>query len=114
MAEPKKAKPSLNLNRQDAKDAKNPSITNISYELRAMSNQPSPLISETSEASCQLGEPREQKWYVLWTRSHCEDMVYDQVQAKGFHLFLPKMDIWETAGTAGRWSRTQRSKPFKG
>ena len=45
-------------------------------------------------ASCQLGDLREPKWYVLWTRSHCEDMVYNQLQAKGFHLFLPKMDIW--------------------
>jgi len=105
------------LNRQDAKDAKNPSIINISYELRAMSNQPSTLISETSEASCQLpgtprvascslgdvGEPSsllasqlssEKKWHVLWTRSHSEQLVHDQLTPQGFDLFLPMMDVW--------------------
>jgi transcription termination/antitermination protein NusG len=34
------------------------------------------------------------KWHVLWTRSNCEQLVYDQLAAKGFHLFLPKIDIW--------------------
>jgi len=33
-------------------------------------------------------------WYVLWTRSHCEQSVSKQLEAKGFHLFLPTIDIW--------------------
>jgi transcription antitermination factor NusG len=33
-------------------------------------------------------------WYVLHTRSHCEQLVCDQLAAKGFHLFLPKIDAW--------------------
>ena len=33
-------------------------------------------------------------WYVLWTRSHCEHLVRDQLAAKGFHLFLPEIDVW--------------------
>jgi transcription antitermination factor NusG len=33
-------------------------------------------------------------WYVLWTRSHCEQLVYDQLCAKGFETFLPKVGQW--------------------
>ena len=33
-------------------------------------------------------------WYALYTRSHCEQLVYDQLRAKGFHLFLPRIDVW--------------------
>jgi len=38
------------------------------------------------------------QWYVLWTRSHCEQLVHDQLSAKGFESFLPKI---------GRWSRRE-------
>jgi transcription antitermination factor NusG len=37
------------------------------------------------------GEP---KWHALWTRSHCEQLVHDQLAAKKFDLFLPKVNIW--------------------
>jgi transcription termination/antitermination protein NusG len=33
-------------------------------------------------------------WHVLWTRSHCEQAVHDQLAAKGFHPFLPKLRRW--------------------
>ena len=33
-------------------------------------------------------------WYALYTRSHCEQLVCDQLAAKGFRLFLPKIDAW--------------------
>ena len=33
-------------------------------------------------------------WHVLWTRSNCEQLVYEQLVAKGFELFLPTIDIW--------------------
>jgi transcription antitermination factor NusG len=33
-------------------------------------------------------------WYALYTRSHCEQLVYDQLAAKGFHVFCPKIQIW--------------------
>jgi len=33
-------------------------------------------------------------WYALYTRSHCEQLVCDQLTARGFSLFLPKIDIW--------------------
>jgi transcription antitermination factor NusG len=33
-------------------------------------------------------------WAVVWTSSHCEDKVRDQLAAAGFHPFLPKVDVW--------------------
>jgi transcription termination/antitermination protein NusG len=32
-------------------------------------------------------------WYAIWTRSHCERLVAQQLQAKGFQPFLPEMAI---------------------
>jgi transcription termination/antitermination protein NusG len=34
------------------------------------------------------------QWYALYTRSHCEQLVCDQLAAKGFDLFLPKIEVW--------------------
>jgi len=34
------------------------------------------------------------EWYVLWTHSHCEQLVADQLATKGFELFVPKMKVW--------------------
>jgi transcription termination/antitermination protein NusG len=34
------------------------------------------------------------QWYALWTRSHCERLVLDQLAATGFDVFLPTIDIW--------------------
>jgi transcription termination/antitermination protein NusG len=33
-------------------------------------------------------------WYALYTRSHCEQLVCDQLAAKGFQLFLPRIEAW--------------------
>jgi len=33
-------------------------------------------------------------WYAIYTRSHCEQLVGDQLTAKGFHIFLPKINVW--------------------
>ena len=42
-------------------------------------------------------------WYALHTRSHCEQLVYEQLTAQGFHLFLPKMQVWsQRAGVRHR------------
>src|SRR6266511_3320109 len=35
-------------------------------------------------------------WHVLWTHSHSERLVYDQLAARGFHPFLPSMGAWST------------------
>ena len=45
-------------------------------------------------------------WYVLWTCSHCEQRVYEQLDAKGFHLLLPKMDVWSRRGGIRHLIRT--------
>jgi transcription antitermination factor NusG len=39
-------------------------------------------------------DPSISHWYALYTRSHCEQLVYNQLMAKGFQAFLPKLDIW--------------------
>ena len=33
-------------------------------------------------------------WHVLWTRSHSERIVQDQLAGKGFEIFLPEIDVW--------------------
>jgi transcription termination/antitermination protein NusG len=37
-----------------------------------------------------LGAP----WYAVWTHSHCEQVVHDQLVRKGFGAFLPTVDTW--------------------
>lgn len=38
------------------------------------------------------------RWHVIWTRSHSEQLVYDQLAAKGFQLFLPEINVWSRRG----------------
>lgn len=45
-----------------------------------------------------LRTSRAPAWHALWTRSHCEQLVHDQLAAKGFDLFLPKIDRWSRRG----------------
>lgn len=33
-------------------------------------------------------------WHVLWTRSNCEQLVCEQLLAKGYDTFLPMVDRW--------------------
>jgi transcription antitermination factor NusG len=33
-------------------------------------------------------------WYALWTHSHCEQLVHDQLEHWGFKPFLPTVDVW--------------------
>ena len=49
-------------------------------------------VADTREADKTLStSPR---WHALWTRSHCERLVWDQLTAKGFQVFLPTVDVW--------------------
>lgn len=41
-------------------------------------------------------------WYAIWTSSHCERLVHDQLVAKGFHAFLPRLEIWSRRGKERR------------
>jgi transcription antitermination factor NusG len=47
------------------------------------------------EAKAVEAEPR---WHVLWTRSHCEQLVHGQLEAGGFEAFLPKVNVWSRRG----------------
>jgi transcription termination/antitermination protein NusG len=38
------------------------------------------------------------QWYALYTRSHCEQLVYEQLATRGFSVFLPKLDVWSRRG----------------
>jgi transcription termination/antitermination protein NusG len=51
------------------------------------------------------------KWRVLWTHSNCEQMVCDQLAARGFQPFLPCVDVWRRRG-GGR--RRERGSLFPG
>jgi transcriptional antiterminator NusG len=51
-------------------------------------------MNSMTQDTQQLNRLNNPKWYVLWTRSQCEQMVYEQLSDRGFHLFLPTLDIW--------------------
>jgi transcription termination/antitermination protein NusG len=38
------------------------------------------------------------RWFALWTHSHCEQLVHDQLADKGFRMFLPTMRTWTRRG----------------
>lgn len=52
----------------------------------------------TTERASQPTESRGQQeqaaWYAIHTRSHFENLVADQLTARGFSLFLPQMGVW--------------------
>jgi len=42
----------------------------------------------------------EQRWFAIWTQSHCEQLVHDQLTRKQFESFLPTIRTWSRrAGT---------------
>ena len=43
-------------------------------------------------------EPSVARWFVLWTRSHCERLVHDQLSSKGLAPFLPEIEVWSRRG----------------
>ena len=47
-------------------------------------------------------EPVAPRWRVLWTSSNCEQLVYDQLAAKGFNMFLPTVETWARRGGVRR------------
>ena len=42
-------------------------------------------------ASRAIAEP---PWFALWTNSHCEERVREQLDGKGFRTFLPTVPDW--------------------
>lgn len=60
---------------------------------------PTKTASSKTETLARVTNPIETlltkpQWYVLWTRSYCEQLVHDQLIAKGFESFLPKISQW--------------------
>jgi transcription termination/antitermination protein NusG len=53
------------------------------------------LDGESAATPCLHVSPQ---WYALYTRSHCEQLVYEQLVARGFAAFLPKIDVWSRRG----------------
>jgi transcriptional antiterminator NusG len=56
----------------------------------------------TAEAHASDPAVAEPQWFVLWTRSHCEQLVHDQLAAKGFHPFLPSIEVWSRRANVRR------------
>jgi transcription termination/antitermination protein NusG len=46
--------------------------------------------------------PASVAWYAVWTRSHCEAVVAQQLRAGGFETFLPEIGTWSQRGGATR------------
>jgi transcription antitermination factor NusG len=42
------------------------------------------------------------QWHVVRTRSNCEQVVSDQLAAKGFEMFLPRIDTWSRRASGRR------------
>ena len=76
-----------------------------------MTHTPLAIVNESLEESCRLPaagcqlvpdstdstdsrDSKDARWHVLWTRSHFEQQVHNQLAAKGFDLFLPMMAVW--------------------
>ena len=38
--------------------------------------------------------PQETPWFALWTHSNCEERVREQLDARGFRVFLPTLSDW--------------------
>ena len=50
---------------------------------------------EQPSAATHLNRPLENaQWFALWTHSHSEQLVYDQLLAKHFDAFLPQVAVW--------------------
>ena len=42
--------------------------------------------------------PTQPAWYAVWTRSHCERTVGQQLSARGFETFVPEIATWSRRG----------------
>ena len=44
------------------------------------------------------GSPAHAQWFALWVRSRFEQLVQDQLSARGFQVFLPTIRTWSRRG----------------
>ncbi len=63
--------------------------------------------TEGGEALAVSGAAANQQkaWYAVWTQSHFEQSVSQQLSAKGFTAFLPEMRVWSKRGGEQRLIR---------
>jgi transcription antitermination factor NusG len=51
--------------------------------------------SAAKDPPTERGEALESSnWYAIWTRSHSERLVHEQLAALGFKAFLPELGLW--------------------
>jgi transcriptional antiterminator NusG len=51
-------------------------------------------VNDASEITTATSSVSSGPWYALWTHSHCEQLVHDQLHQKGLPAFLPRVDVW--------------------
>jgi transcription termination/antitermination protein NusG len=56
-------------------------------------------MTQQTQAAQQLNELNNSattspRWHALWTRSHSEQLVHDQLANRGFQVFLPTIETW--------------------
>jgi transcriptional antiterminator NusG len=73
--------------------------TDCEPELSGEAHKP----AEAQAASSVRSNPH---WYALYTRSHCERLVAEQLATKGFDVFLPTLETWSQR--MGRQHRISR------
>jgi transcription termination/antitermination protein NusG len=71
-------------------------LTTIAIDLAGPGTTSGVPAAETAAA----GIGRDTTWHVVWTHSHCEQLVCDQLSARGFRPFLPQIEVWSVR--AGR------------
>lgn len=64
-----------------------------------------PFMKWPADGQAEEAGSHDPKWYALWTHSHFEQVVYDQLCAKGFDLFFPKVEVWSRRGGLRRLIR---------
>jgi transcription termination/antitermination protein NusG len=60
------------------------------------------IETERGGARAENASFRAKDWHVLWTRSHSEQLVRQQLSGKGFETFLPMIGAWGTRAGARR------------
>lgn len=52
------------------------------------------LLEQVEETEPAQHHSARTQWYAVWTHSHCEELVRQQLAAKAFEVFLPKIGTW--------------------
>lgn len=51
-----------------------------------------------------------ESWYAIWTRSHCERLVAEQLSGRGFSPFLPEVSALRQGSDLARSTRAGRAR----